>query len=1104
MLREAPLARRLVPYFFVLLVLAPPSLCQAKFDAGLLAGMRARSIGPAGMSGRIVAIAGVPKDENIIYLGTATGGLWKSVNGGLNFEPVFDDQPVASIGAIALEPGNPDVVWVGTGEANPRNSASVGNGIYKSLDGGRSWQHLGLDRSEHIRRIVIDPRDPDRVYVACLGPAWSDGGDRGLYRTTDGGKSWKKILGANDRTGCTELVMDPSNPNKLFAALWEYRRWPWFFESGGKGSGLFVSYDAGDSWQQLGEEDGLPAGELGRIAMAFSPSNPEIVYALVEAKDNVFLRSGDGGHSFKTTSKGDKIGNRPFYFSDIHVDPIWPNRVYSLWSQVSVSMDSGKSFQVLVSWGKAHPDHHALWIDPQNPRRLILGNDGGVYLSQDRGQSWRFVSNLPLAQYYHIAVDDDQPFHVYGGMQDNGSWRGPNTVWENGGIRNYHWEEVGYGDGFDTRPYPKDSMIGYSMSQEGYLIRWNLHTGERKSIRPAPPSDEKLRFNWNAGFSLDPFDVDTIYLGSQYLHKSSDRGEHWTIISPDLTTNNPDWQKQDESGGLTPDVTGAENFTSIVAIEPSPLEQGVIWVGTDDGRLQLTRDGGEHWESLERHAKGVPDNTWIPCIYASTHEPGTAFVVFEDHRRGNWTPYLFRVEDYGKHWKNLATDEIWGYCLSVVQDPVDPQLLFLGTEFGLYFSLDGGDHWMKWKHGIPTVSVMGLAIQARENALVVGTHGRSAYVIDDIRPLRTMSESLLEEPLHLFAVPDAIQYQVKQAGASRFPGDGEFRGKSRPRGAMITVTLHDEDLPYPDEKVEKAHKQAEQEDDLKADDENAASGEAEAKEPEKLRLTVRNARGERVRHFEKEVKQGVNRINWSLDSDAFEKIPGRKNEEEESEGKGGGPQVMPGSYSITLEYKDAEAKGEVKVVPDPRIQISESDRQEAWSTQERLGHLQETIAEAVKRIHAADKDCSFVLAKIARLKAEAKSKEGAAADANPDSTRWQDLKKQAQDLQKGLKDLEERLRGPLKPKGYIGGEWPARRMDRARWLLGPSWQKPTEAGLRYLQLAEEHTRPVLEDLNHFFEKEVPAFKMAVDASGLTLFPQQSPIELSPEGSGARE
>ncbi|HKI83660.1 MAG TPA: hypothetical protein VKA63_04920, partial [Candidatus Krumholzibacteria bacterium] len=469
MLREASLFRHLTPYFFCvlsLLALAAPSPCQAKLDPGLLAGMKARSIGPAGMSGRIVAIAGVPGDENLIYLGTATGGLWKSVNGGLNFEPVFDDQPVASIGAIALEPGNPDVVWVGTGESNPRNSASVGNGIYKSLDGGRSWQHLGLEKSEHIRRIVIDPRNPDRVYAASLGPAWSDGGDRGLYRTTDGGKSWEKILGANDRTGCTELVMDPSNPNKLFAALWEYRRWPWFFESGGKGSGLFVSYDAGNSWKQLGEKDGLPAGELGRIAMAFSPSDPEIVYALVEAEDNVFLRSDDGGHSFKVASKGDKIGNRPFYFSEIHVDPVWPNRVYSLWSQVSVSMDSGKSFQVLVSWSKAHPDHHAMWIDPEDPRRLILGNDGGVYLSQDRGQSWRFVSNLPLAQYYHIAVDDDQPYHVYGGMQDNGSWRGPNTVWENGGIRNYQWEEVGFGDGFDTRPYARDSMIGYSMSQE--------------------------------------------------------------------------------------------------------------------------------------------------------------------------------------------------------------------------------------------------------------------------------------------------------------------------------------------------------------------------------------------------------------------------------------------------------------------------------------------------------------------------------------------------------------------------------------------------------------------------------------------------------------
>ncbi len=1104
MICNAKVLRRFLPSMLFLLAVLTAGASQAKLDPGLLAGMKARSIGPAGMSGRIVAIAGVPGDENIIYLGTATGGLWKSVNGGLNFEPLFDEQAVASIGAIALEPGNPDVVWVGTGESNPRNSASGGNGIYKSLDGGRTWHHLGLDKSEHIRRIVIDPRDPDRVYVACLGPAWSDGGDRGLYRTLDGGKSWKKILSANDRTGCTELVMDPSNPNKLFAALWEYRRWPWFFQSGGSGSGLFVSYDAGDSWEQLSSEDGLPEGELGRIAMAFSPSDPQILYALIEAKENVLLRSQDSGHSFKTVGKDENIGNRPFYFSEIHVDPAWPNRVYSLWSQVSVSMDSGKSFKILVSWGKAHPDHHAMWIDPIDPRRLILGNDGGVYLSQDRGKSWRFVSNLPLAQYYHIAVDDDQPYHVYGGMQDNGSWRGPATVWENGGIRNYHWEEVGYGDGFDTRPYPLDSMIGYAMSQEGYLIRWNLHTGERKSIRPAPPSGEKLRFNWNAGFALDPFQDDTIYLGSQYLHQSTDRGDHWTVISPDLTTNNPQWQDQNQSGGLTPDVTGAENFTTIVAIAPSPLKQGVIWVGTDDGRLQLTRDGGGHWESLESHAKGVPDNTWIPSIFASPHDPSTCFVVFEDHRRGNWTPYVFRVEDYGKHWRNLATDEVWGYCLSIVQDPVDPDLLFLGTEFGLYFSVNGGGHWMKWTHGVPTVSVMGLAIQARAGDLVVGTHGRSAYVIDDIRPLRTLNESILQEPLHLFPIPDAIEYQVKQAGASRFPGDGEFRGKSRPRGALMTVAVNDDELPYPDEKIEKERQMEKRANRSYEEEDPGDSTGSEKAKPEKLKVTVRDEQGAKVREFERELKQGVNRVVWGLDSDAFQKIPGKSDEEEEESGYGGGPQVIPGTYQITVHYKKAEATQTVRVLPDPRITISQEDRQEAWSTQQRLGLLQETIAKAIKRILAADKDCEFVLAKIKAAKAEAKEKAEEMGDANVDSTGWDALKKETETLQKGLKDLDERLRGPRNPKGYVGGEWPSRRMDRARWLLGPTWQKPTQAALQYLNLAEEDTRPVLEDFNQFFQKDVAQFKSDVEASGLTLFPQQAPLSLKPPTGGAKE
>ncbi|MDX1390144.1 MAG: hypothetical protein R3344_13205, partial [Acidobacteriota bacterium] len=464
-------------------------------------------------------------------------------------------------------------------------------------------------------------------------------------------------------------------------------------------------------------------------------------------------------------------------------DPGWPNRVYSLWSLLSASDDGGKSFNVIAPFRTVHPDFHAMWINPSDPTHLIVGNDGGIVISRDRGATWSFVANLPLAQFYHIAVDDDVPYHVYGGMQDNGSWRGPSAVWENGGIRNHHWEEVDFGDGFDTLPDPRDSMRGYSMSQEGYLRRWDNRTGEKKDIRPSGPDGTDLRFNWNAGLAIDPFDPDTIYYGSQFVHRSPDRGDTWEIISDDLTTNNPEWQKQAESGGLTPDVTGAENFTSIIALAPSPVERGVLWAGTDDGRLWIKK-GDDDWRSVEGKLKGVPDNTWIPHIEPSRHDAATAFVVLDNHRRSDWTPYVYKTTDYGNSWRRFDTDDVRGYALSIVQDPVDPDLLFLGTEFGLWVSVDGGKQWLHWTHGFPTVSAMDLAIQTRENDLVIGTHGRAAYVLDDIAPLRGLDAETLGKPLVLFEVPDAQQYRVKQTGASRFPGSGEFRGANPPYGAL--------------------------------------------------------------------------------------------------------------------------------------------------------------------------------------------------------------------------------------------------------------------------------------------------------------------------------
>ncbi len=1094
-------------------------------DPALLAGMEARQIGPAGMSGRIASIDAVASDPDIIYIGAATSGAWKSENRGLTWEPLFDEQPVHSIGAVAVFQPSPDVVWVGTGEGNTRNSVSVGNGVYRSRDGGRTWEHVGLEGTERIHKIVLHPTDSDVAYVAALGHLWGENPERGVYRTTDGGRTWERVLYVDERTGAADLAVDPTNPRKLFAAMWEHGRRPYFFESGGPGSGLYVTHDGGDTWERRTPEDGLPEGDLGRIGIGISRSNPEIVYALVEAESNVLLRSDDGGRSFRTVNRERNIAPRPFYYASIWIDPRNPNVVYNVHSLVTRSEDGGESFETLVPFNTAHPDHHAFWIHPEDPELLMTGNDGGFYLSDDRGENWDFSANLPFAQFYHIRVDRETPYHVYGGLQDNGSWKGPAEVWENGGIRNHHWEEIAFGDGFDAAPDPEDHMKGYGMSQEGFLVRWDLRTGERKSVRPPPPDPETtLRFNWNAGFAQDPFDPATIYYGSQFVHRSPDRGESWELISPDLTTDNPDWQIYPESGGLTPDVTGAENYTTIVAIEPSPIQEGVLWVGTDDGRLHVTRDGGESWTAVEGNVPGVPANTWIPHIHASAHAAGTAFAVFDDHRRDDWTPYVYRTDDFGASWTRLAgqgggagprtaeapDDGVWGYALSIVQDPVDPDLLFLGTEFGLYASLDGGGSWMRWEHGVPTASVMDLRVQPDEADLVLGTHGRSIYVLDDIRPLRGLDAARLAEPLHLFDIPDAVQYEVKQTGASRFPGQEEFRGENEPYGALITFSASRDDLPHPEEEVERARKEREREErrateTMEATEEErepevageATGAEAEAmgpsgpqEEPEaergpRVKVEVADGSGEVVRTFERPVSLGVNRITWNLRRDPFERPDTGEEEEEFSFFGPSGAEVPPGTYTVTLTLGEAEASGSVEVLPDPRQDILAADRRRQYETILEGGALRNALAEAITNIYDARREIDVVLRK-ARAAGEGEEAEGPYAE----------LTRAGRELKRGLTELEERLWVPPETKGIVASDHlPWSKVQTAIRFLGSTRAAPSETNLAYLEVARATTDAALEEVNALFAGEVAAFRERVEASDLVLFPAFEAVEV---------
>ncbi|MFC1688916.1 WD40/YVTN/BNR-like repeat-containing protein [Pseudomonadota bacterium] len=544
----------------------------AQLDARLLEGLSARTLGPAAVSGRITAIDAVSTNPNHIVIGAATGGVWISENGGLTWTPVFDDQPVASIGAVAINQDNPDIIWVGTGEGNVRNSTSIGGGMFKSVDGGKTWQQAGLERTERINRIALHPDNPQVAFAAALGTLWGENEDRGIYKTTDGGRTWRKILFVDTKTGGTDVKIDPFNPDKLYASMWQHRRWPYFFKSGGPGSGMYLSWDGGETWQQKTEHDGLPAGELGRITFAPSPAKKGRVFALAEAGKSAMLRSDDGGQNWIKTNESHNIAERPFYYTEVAADPENPERVYNIFTRLSFSIDGGKTFELnpvvdcCAAGNTIHIDNHAFWINPNDSSHLILGNDGGIAISRDRGETWRFVRNLPLSQFYHVRVDNDTPYNIYGGLQDNGSWRGPSEVWENAGIRNLHWQEVGFGDGFDTLPDPENSRKGYVMSQGGFLSTWNLDTGEQRLIRPAPPeAGVDLRFNWNAAIAQDPFEPATIYYGSQFVHKSTDRGATWSTISGDLTSNNREWQTFRESGGLTSDVTAAENYTSIVS-----------------------------------------------------------------------------------------------------------------------------------------------------------------------------------------------------------------------------------------------------------------------------------------------------------------------------------------------------------------------------------------------------------------------------------------------------------------------------------------------------------------------------------------------------------
>ena len=893
----------------------------ARVDSETISGLGARNIGSAAMSGRIAAIAAVHEGNRLtVYLGSASGGVWKSENGGTTYKPVFDKEAVQSIGAVAIDPTNPKVIWVGSGEAWTRNSVSIGNGIYKSVDGGDNWTNMGLGESERIAKILIDPSDPNTVYACVPGKLWSDSEDRGVYKTTNGGKSWTKVLkGPNASTGCSMITMDAKSPKTLFAGMWDFRRKGWTFRSGGdgetapSGSGLFKSVDGGATWSDLNASsaNGLPAKPWGRIAVTVAPSNSNVVYAFIEAvpPKNALYRSADGGKTWEMRDRSQAMIWRPFYFANLIVDPKDENRVYKPDGPLVVSSDGGQSFSGIG--GGAHGDFHDVWIDPTSTDRLITGDDGGVWYSYDAGNKWWKGDNLPVSQFYHVSLDNDRPYHVYGGLQDNSSWVGDSEY--PGGITNSRWENMYGGDGFWMFVDPTDQNYLYAESQGGEIGRINRKTHEIRPLKPLPRYKEgKERFNWNAPIHVSPTNNGTLYIGSQYLYRTKDFGQTWDRISPDLTTNDPSKQLQEQSGGVTVDNSAAEMHTTIYAIAESPRNGNVIWAGTDDGNLQVTRDGGKNWTNVVANVPNLPMSAWVSSVDPSHFNDGTVYATFDLHTFGDMRPYAYKSTDYGKTWASVIApgSPVRGYAHVIKEDLVNPNLLFLGTEFGLWVSLDGGAQWSRYKGGdFPAVAVRDLAIHPRDNDLVIATHGRGIWIIDDITPLRTLtSAALASDVVFIRGRPTVLKIPAQGGWIN---GDAAYTGDNPPDAAVITYYLKKRHI-FGDMKIE-----------------------------------VLDAAGKVVGTVPSTKRRGLSRVRWSMRLKP-PKVPPAASA---AFGAAYGPRVLPGTYTVKMTKDDKVYTLPLQLVPDPRTTHTLADRRSQFALATRLVTLLGDMSFAVERMN---------------------------------------------------------------------------------------------------------------------------------------------------------
>jgi photosystem II stability/assembly factor-like uncharacterized protein len=1059
----------LIGIISMLMILFPGLLLKADASsAGPFHNLKFRDLGPATAGGRVTAIVGIPGNPNIYYVGTAGGGIFKTRDGGLVWKAVFDHEAIGSIGALALDPLNPNTIWAGTGEANVRNDLIDGHGVYVSNDAGHSWKLMGLADAGQISDVLVDPHDSNTVFVGVLGHAWGPNADRGVFRTLDGGKTWQKVLYVNDTTGVANLVMQPGNAKVLFAAMWQFRRYPWTLENGGPSSGIYRSTDGGNTWKKL--THGLPDGPYGRIALAVASTHPSHVYALIDAKHGMLWQSLDMGDHWTAVNNNHALDVRPFYFSRILVSPVNENKFYALSFNLMESDDGGKTAHPIDR--RVHPDHHALWIDPKNPDRMIQGNDGGVFLSSDGGKTWRFLDGLPIEQFYQVAADSRSPYDLCGGLQDNSSWCGPSS--DNGGHRlsSLLWYTVVGGDGEYAVPAPSDPNIIYTDSQNGFIERLDLAHHLSRFIRPSvesveemKPSDLKYRFNWTAPIAVSRTDANEVYLGANVLFKSTDGGRHWTRLSGDLTRN--DKTKQPVAGApLAHDVSGAETYDTILSITISPTDPKVIWVGTDDGLVQVTRNGGKSWSNVTGQIPGAPAWAMVYQIGVSPFDAGAAYVAFDGHKLDDHSAYVYRTSDYGQSWQKITDGLPPSVPVHVVrEDPNQKGLLVAGTDTGLFYSLDDGNHWSSLKANFPATPVYDLKFIKASHDLVVATHGRGVFVLDDIRPVEEYTALIASSDFHLFTPGPGVLYHHWQRDEGQ---QNAYAAPNAPSGIVIDYYLKSELKATPAE--EKSHHGP-------------------------VKILISDVQGRPVATEYGPAKAGVNRAVWTMHYDGPVKLdfvpappPSRYFNPNQ------GPLAIPGNYRIAVTANGQTQTAEGKIVPDPNLNIDPS----VFRAQ-----LKAALA-ARNELSAMDE----ILNRIEGMKKQIQSF-NTTVQRNPDAAvkkKYASLLDQGGALRKKLSDLENQMFNPQVQRSapedsihYL--ERLHSQLSSAARRVGRTYgQAPTELMQARLDQLGKELNERLVEFNALLKGPVAAYNKAAYGQGAPTLYQGDPVSILPPPS----